>query len=173
MTPEVKKIAIIGSLALVGVAVLAYLAKQLELLQNACYTVAGAIIHEISGKKMSFTMLLNISNKSDIDFMVTNQKYNIYVNGMLVAVVQNPNDIKVRAKGMSTVNIEIDFNPQDLLKKGIENIAMLIANKNNIVIEVKGYLSLEAGIVNLKNYEVDERLSLKELLAPSVKTTKC
>lgn len=170
---DVKKIAIIGGLALVGIVVMAYLAKQVDLLKNACYTIAGAIIHEISFNKMSFTMLLNISNKSDIDFMVTNQKYNIYVNGMLVAVVQNPNDIKVRAKGMSTVNIDIDFNPQDLLKKGIENIASLIQNKNNIIIEVKGYLSLKAGVVNVKNYEVDERLSLKELFAPSTSTVKC
>lgn len=170
---DVKKIAIIGGLALVGIAVMAYLAKQVDLLKNACYTIAGAIIHEISFNKMSFTMLLNISNKSDIDFMVTNQKYNIYVNGMLVAVVQNPNDIKVRAKGMSTVNIDIDFNPQDLLKKGIENIASLIQNKNNIIIEVKGYLSLKAGVVNVKNYEVDERISLKELFAPSTSTVKC
>src|SRR3990167_10572004 len=167
--PNIKKIAIISGLGLAAIAVMAYLNKQTTLLKNACYTIAGAIINEISLTRMIFTLILNISNKSDIDFVVTNQKYNIYVNEMLVAVIENKNDIKVNSNGMSTVNIEVSFNPQDLLQKGRQNIALLMQDKNNIIIDIKGFLSIQAGFINVKNYEIDERLSLQELLSPSKK----
>jgi LEA14-like dessication related protein len=167
------KIAIIGGIALVGLSLAAYFNKQMRLLREACYTLAGAIINEISLTNVSFTLVLNISNKSDIDFTVTNQSYNIYVNDMLVATIDKKEDVRVLARGRSTVNINVAFNPQDLLSRGMQNIANLVRNKNNMIIEIKGYLSLSAGAVSITDYQVDERLTLAELLAPTPKEEKC
>jgi LEA14-like dessication related protein len=167
------KIGIIGGVALCGVLLISYFNRQMNLLRDACYTVAGAIINEITFNKVSFTMILNISNKSDIDFSVTNQAYNVYVNGMLVAKIDKADNIKVLGRGRSTVNINVAFNPQDLLKQGMQNIATLIDNKNNMIIEIKGYLSLRAGAVSVKDYQVDERLTLGEMLAPNPKEEEC
>ena len=169
----VYKISIIGGLGLGLIAVMAYFSKQSKLLSDACYTITGAIIHEINFNKVSFTMMLNISNNSDIDVTITNQRYHIYVNKMLVAKIDKPERVKVRANGKTTVNIDIKFNPQDLLKTGMQNIASLIQDKEKIIIELKGYLSLKAGLISVKDYEVDERLSLAELLAPTPSKEKC
>ena len=167
------KIAVLGGIALSFIALTSYFSKQANLLKDACYTVTGAIINEMSFNRVSFTMLLNIANKSDIDLTVNNQRYNIYINKMLVAKVEKKEKVKVRARGKTTVNIDVKFNPQDLLKKGMENISYLITNKDKLIIEIKGYLSLNAGVVKVKDYEVDERLSMKELLSPAPKTEKC
>ena len=167
------KIGIIGGIGLTLVAVAAYFEKQANLLKEACSTIAGAIIHQISFTNVSFTLMMNIANKSDIDFTVTNQKYNVYVNNMLVAKIDNPDTVKVNARGTSTVNINVKFNPQDLLKKGIQNITSLIKNKDNMIIEVKGYLSLKAGIISVTDYQVDERMTLKEILSPPKDVKKC
>ena len=40
-------------------------------------------------------------------------------------------------------------------------------------IEIKGYLSLRAGAVSIKDYQVDERLTLAEMLAPVPKEEEC
>lgn len=167
------KIAIIGGLGLGLVAIMAYFNKQANLLKEACFIVAGAIIHKISFDRVSFTMLLNISNRSDIDFSVINQKYNVYVNKMLVATIENPEKVDVKARGKTTVNIDVKFNPQDLLKQGIQNITALIQNKDNMMIEIKGHLSLKAGMISVTDYQVDERLTLKEILSPSKDSQKC
>jgi len=167
------KVGIFGGVALSLIMLSSYFNRQKKLLMDACYTVAGAIINEINFNVVNFTMILNISNKSDIDFSVTNQSYNVYVNGMLVAKIDKEDIIKVLARGRSTVNIAVSFNPQDLLKQGMQNIANLISNKNNMIIEIKGYLSLQAGAVSVKDYQVDERLTLGELLAPNPEKDKC
>lgn len=167
------KIAIFGGIALAGIALVSYFNRQMELLRDACYTMAGVIVNEIAFDNVSFTMMLSISNKSDIDFTVTNQSYNVYVNDMLVAKIDKEKNIKVLARGKSTVNINVAFNPQDLLSRGMQNIANLLKNKNNMVIEIKGYLSLSAGAVSIKDYQVDERLTLAELLAPPIREEKC
>lgn len=170
---NIYKIAIISGVGLSLIGVMSYLSKQAKLLSDACYTLAGAIIHQISFDRVSFTIKLDISNKSDIDFMISNQRYNIYVNKMLVAKIEKEGNVEVAANGRSTINIDVVFNPQDLLKQGMENIAQLIINKDKIIIEIKGFLSLKAGMINVKDYKVDERLSLAELLAPTPNNQKC
>ena len=167
------KIAILTAVGVGIVGVSSYFNRQMNLLRDACYTLAGAMINEISFSKVSFTMILSISNKSDIDFTITGQEYNIYVNSMLVATINNPEIVKVLARGRSTVNIAVSFNPQDLLKQGMQNIAALIGDKDSMVIEIKGYLSLNSGIVSIKDYKVDERLTMKELLSDISKPEKC
>ena len=167
------KVGIFGGIALGLIMLSSYFNRQKRLLMDACYTMAGAIINEISTETVSFTMILNIANKSDIDFSVSNQSYNVYVNGMLVAKIDKEEVIKVLARGRSTVNINVSFNPQDLLKQRMQNIANLIRSKNNMIIEIKGYLSLQAGAISVRDYQVDERLTLGELLAPTPKEQKC
>ncbi len=167
------KIGIGAGIILSLIAIAAYASKQAKLLADACSTVSGAIINEISFNKVRFTLILSISNRSDINFSITKQLYNIYVNKMLVARVDNVGKMVVNANGKSSVNINVAFNPQDLLKKGMENIAQLLADKDNMMIEVKGTMSIRSGIVSVGNYEVDERLTLKELLAPSPDSKKC
>lgn len=170
---DITKIAIFGGIGIGLIATMAYFSKQARLLQDACYTVTGAVIHQMGFNKFSFSMLVNISNKSDINFTVTNQRYNIYINKMLVAKIEREDKLVVIANGKTTVNIDVDFNPQDLLKQGMENILYLINDKEKIVIEIKGYLSLRAGMVKVKDYEVDERISLAELLTSSPKKENC
>lgn len=167
------KIAVGGGLTLIAIAALAYLNKQAKALYDACFTIAGAVVHTISFDNMEFDVLMSIKNTSDMSFTITNQNYNIYVNKMLVAEVENKENVKIASNGKSNMKINVKFNPQDLLKKGIENIAALLKNKDSLVIEVKGNISIGAGIVPFKNYKVDERLLMKELLSPSKKTNKC
>lgn len=169
----IHKISIVGGLGLVLIAISSYVAKQARLLKDACYTIVGAVIHNISYNNFSFSLLMHISNKSDINFSVSNQRYNIYINSMLVAKIEKPKIINVNAKGKTTVSIDVKFNPQDLLSKGMESIGYLIQDKTKIIIEVKGYLSLKAGVVTVKDYEVDERLTLADLLSGSPKNEKC
>ncbi|MDD3875385.1 MAG: LEA type 2 family protein [Bacteroidales bacterium] len=167
------KIAIGSGLSLIAIATLAYLNKQAKALYDACFTVAGAVVHTISFDNMEFDVLMSIQNKSDMSFTITSQNYNIYVNKMLVAEVANNENVKIASNGQSNMKINVKFNPQDLLKKGIENITALLKNKDSLVVEIKGNISIGAGIVSFKNYKVDERLLMKELLSPSKKTNKC
>lgn len=151
----------------------AWAAKQAKALYDACFTVAGAVIHTISTDKMDMDLMVNISNKSDVSFTITKQDYQVYVNKMLVAEVSKKENITVVSKGNTTMKINVKFNPQDLLKKGIENIANLIKNKDSLVVEIRGTISIGKGLISLNDYRVDETLLMKELLSPPKNNKKC
>lgn len=168
-----NKVIIGGGLALLSVMVMAYLHKQAQALYNACFTMAGVVVHTISFDKMDFDVLMSIKNKSDISFNITNQNYLIYVNKMLVATISNPENVTVYSRGISTTKINVQFNPQDLLQKGLENISKLIKNKDTLVVEIKGTISIGVGFVSYKNYRVDEKLLMKDLLSGTKSNTKC
>ena len=166
------KIAIGGTAVLAIVILSAWVAKQAKALYDACFTVAGAVIHTISIDKMDMDLLINIANKSDVSFTLTNQNYQVYINKMLVATVNNKENTTVVSQGNTTMKINVKFNPQDLLKKGIENIANLINNKESMVIEIRGSISIGKGLVSFNDYRVDETLLMKELLS-TPKNSKC
>ncbi|PIZ50436.1 hypothetical protein COY27_07175 [Candidatus Woesearchaeota archaeon CG_4_10_14_0_2_um_filter_33_13] len=166
------KIAIGGTAVLAIVILSAWVAKQAKALYDACFTVAGAVIHTISIDKMDMDLLINIANKSDVSFTLTNQNYQVYINKMLVATVNNKENTTVVSQGNTTMKINIKFNPQDLLKKGIENIANLIKNKDSLVVEIRGSISIGKGLVSFNDYRVDETLLMKELLS-TPKNSKC
>ena len=166
------KIAIGGTAVLAIVILSAWVAKQAKALYDACFTVAGAVIHTISIDKMDMDLLINIANKSDVSFTLTNQNYQVYINKMLVATVNNKENTTVVSQGNTTMKINIKFNPQDLLKKGIENIANLIKNKDSLVVEIRGTISIGKGLVSFNDYRVDETLLMKELLS-TPKNSKC
>jgi len=166
------KIAIGGTAVLALLLLSAWVTKQAKALYDACFTVAGAVIHTISMDKMDMDLLINIANKSDVSFTVTNQNYQVYINKMLVATVNNKENTTVVSQGNTTMKINVKFNPQDLLKKGIENIANLINNKESMVIEIRGFISIGKGLVSFNDYRVDETLLMKELLS-TPKNSKC
>ena len=160
---NITKIVIGGAIGVGMISLISYFYNQTKKLQEACYTIVGAVINEISFNNMNFDLLISISNQSDLSFKIDNQFYSIYVNKMLVSSIENKEKVSIGARNKSTIKINVTFNPQDLLKKGIENITSLLLKKDSLVIEIKGTLSLRAGIVSLKDYQIDERLSMKEL----------
>ena len=165
---------IIGGASLLGIVLVsAWVAKQAKALYDACFTVAGAIIHTISFDKMDMDLMVNIANKSDVSFTVINQDYQVYINKMLVAEITKNDNIKVVSKGNTTMKINVKFNPQDLLKKGIDNITNLINNKDRLVVEIRGTISIGKGLISFNNYRVDETLLMKELLSSPKNNKKC
>lgn len=170
---NIYKYVSIGAISIGLISLTRYFHKQSKLLASSCYAITGAIINQISFSSVNFTLLLNVKNKSDITFTVVNQKYTIFVNGMFVADIIKKDRIKVYSQNNTTLKIDVQFNPQDLLKKGLENIDLLLADKKKMVIQIKGSLSLKAGLVSLKNYQIDEVLKMSDLLDNKKKNTKC
>ena len=168
-----KKYLLFGAIGVALIGIATYVATQYKLLQNACFVVAGAIVNKLSLAQVKFTLLLNVKNNSDIDFVITNQQYDVYVNEMLVSKVDNPEKAEILSNGSTTFKINVDFNPQDLLRAGLENIEKLLLDKDKLVIEIIGRLSLRSGIVILNNYPIEERLTFKELLTKDAKTEVC
>jgi LEA14-like dessication related protein len=170
---KIPKIALGTGLVITAIALVGYFAKQASMLRKSCYTLAGAIINNISFNNVKLTLLVNIKNKSDIPFTVYNQRYSVYVNGLLVSKIERDGDSVIDAQSKSVFQVNVEFNPQDLLRAGIINIEPLLYDKEKLMIDLRGNISLKSGLVRIRNYKVEEKMSLKELLTPNPEDENC
>ncbi len=155
------------------IGVIGYLKKEFDRLENACYTISGGVIHALGLNNVKITLFFKIVNKSDISIEISNAVFNVYVNKMFVSKVLKSNKQLLKAGGETILMVDVEFNPQDLLKVGINNIAPLLTDKDKLVIGIKGSFDAVAGMVKLKSFPFEETITLKELLTPSDTAKKC
>ena len=152
---------IIGSLTLL----IGYFVRQFSLLTNSCYAVTGVVLHQLGIKRVKLTLLLKLQNKSDITIKITRQEYDIFFNDLQVAHFATTDEISIISNAIATLPILVDFSPIDLLQKGVNNIEMIISDKNNIRITTKGKITAHAGLAKVTDMPINVTMSLKDLLA--------
>lgn len=150
-----------------------YVIRQVNLLYNYCYAISGAIIKKISLDVVKFTILLKIQNRSDITLNLGRQEYLIYINEIYVTKVTYTEPKKLVSKTSETFPINVEFNPKDLLKAGLQNIQNIIFDKSKLIIGIKGKINAKAGLVSVNDLTIEYNLSLAEMLEPSPENEQC
>jgi len=173
MNPKLKYGLIIGALIVAGLGSLAYLKKQFNLIKDSCYTISGGIIHTLGLTNIKMTIFFKIVNESDITIKLSDMIFNIYVNNIFVTKISKPEEQVIFSKNEAIIQLEVQFNPVDLLKAGIKNIQSIIYDKEKLIINIKGTFSAKTGGVKLRNFPIDEKITLKELTTPSNTNKKC
>jgi len=173
MTPKTTKGLIIGGLRLATSLVVIYFRKQLKLLSEACYYISGGVVHALGMDNVSITIFLKVTNESDLTIDLSNMMFKVYVNKMYVTKIVKPEKQKILSKADVIIKLDFQFNPQDLLRAGLANIAPILYDKEKLVIDIKGSLSARTGIVTLRDFPIEESITLKEILAPSPDGNKC
>lgn len=158
------KKAIIPILSGLAVLVLAYGARQFYLLYKATFKVIRTKIKTISASQISLVIFAEIDSKSDVSAVVNGQHYDVFLNNELVSRIDAIERIHINSNGKTVIPININFNPSAVIKTGIANLANLLLDRSKVVIEIKGYLSMKVGIVELKNYPVNIKYTLQELI---------
>jgi LEA14-like dessication related protein len=173
MTPKLRNGLIVGGLSVATIALIAYFSRQVKLLKDACYTISGGIVQSLTLTNVKMTLFFKIVNESDLTIQVSDMIFNIYVNNMFVTNIKKPEAQTIYSKSNTIIKLEFEFNPADLLRAGITNIQTIIYDKDKLIISIKGNFTAKTGIVRVKNYPIDEKITLKELLSPSSTAKKC
>lgn len=173
ISPKLKKGLIFGGIAVAGIALFVYLKKQYDLLYNACYTIAGGVIHSLGLDKVKLTLFFKIVNESDINVEILNMDFNIYVNNMFVTKILKKEPQLLKSNTDTIIKLDVEFNPADLLRAGISSIEPILYDKEKLVITTKGTLSVKSGIIKLNKFPFSVDVTLKELLEPRKDADRC
>lgn len=173
ITPKLKYGLIIGGLLVAATGVAVYMKNQFKLIKDSCYTISGGVIHSLGLDSVKITLFFKFVNDSDLTIKISDMKFNIYVNKMFVTKILRNEEQTILSKASTIIRLDFDFNPKDLLRAGITNIEPIIYDKEKLVIGIKGSFSAKTGIIKLKNFPIEEDITLKELLTPSTKPKKC
>ncbi len=148
-------------LALTGIAL--YFKRQFGYLSDAITSVVGTKVHNIGISNIRFTLFINIKNKGDISATITKQSYHVYANNSLISVIKTEGKIKLKSHGDTVLPLIIEFNPQVVAVSALENLSGILNDKSPLNFLIKGDLSLNAGVISLKNYKFDITMSLAEI----------
>jgi len=172
-TPKLRNGLIIGGLLVATTGLILYFRRQMNLIMDACYTISGGVVHSLTMNSVKMTLFFKFVNESDLTIQVSDMVFNIYVNNMFVTKILKPDLQTLYSKSDAIIKLDFEFNPKDLLRAGITNIEPLIYDKEKLIIGIKGYLSAKTGIVKIKKFPIDEKITLKEILTPSLNPKKC
>ncbi len=140
-----------------------YIAAQIKKLQTGTFKVLGAKGLIINAGKLSFTLITQFKNNSNISATVTSQDYDVLINDKRVGTVSSKELVSIKAQDYNIVPLKVDVSLNSLLTESLANLSnFLNNNKDAIKIKLKGSLTWKKGILSASQpFEVI--YSLKEI----------
>ena len=158
---------ILGGVVLAGV-VGSHLYNQAQLLSKTCIKPAGFVPNTLTATSADINIKLALNNKSNIEYYLQNQVYNVYINDIFVGTIQNPNKIYVAPMRSTDVWLNVKFNPMQLVNLSWTTLKDLLIQNSNISIQLQGNAKITTGAGLLSyNYPVDTTFTLADLSSNS------
>lgn len=131
-----------------------YLAKQVRMLVRTKFAMSGIAINKITFKEINFSLWWKVTNNSDISFTISNQVYDVYLNGKLAKRVGNKPDVKISPHSVGKIPTNVVLDYKELVKIGLDNIGDLLDKdkRNKIQLEVVGTFTLKTSVFTLKDF---------------------
>lgn len=131
-----------------------YLMKQARKLVNTEFEFSKITLNSLSLEKVSITLWWKVVNKSDISVDVSNQDYDIFLNGRFIKKVGYTSPVKLKAKQTTYLPTYVVLTPKDVANIGIEN-ALLLTNdegQKKTTLLVKGKFTVKTSIFEVKKF---------------------
>ena len=130
-----------------------YMYKQAKILANTKYDMAGIKINKINFKEISMTLFWKIMNESDITFKISNQVYDVFLNGKFVKKIGYDPEVVVGAHSDSRIPTLIHLTTKDIANVLGNNAEGFFteSGRKKLYLEVKGTMTVGADIVKVRN----------------------
>ena len=146
-----------------GAIVTARAMRVIKKLKKARYDVGkGFKVRKLSKNEVVIRIVFWVENPSDINMVVTRQKYDVLVNGWKVGEITNANPYRIDAQSKSYFPLDIRFDPKDIIRAGKANLTQILNNPNSLRIRLKGRLTLVSGFFYVKGFPLDLDYTLAE-----------
>jgi LEA14-like dessication related protein len=131
-----KKPLIIGLVTAVGVAGL-LLYMQFKKLMDYKLSFRSIRVKKINTKELDLSLGLNFENKSDIQVVLTNQTYKIYINSVLISTVVSNKEAVIAAKSTTPLNFDVSVGSKGIgeLLKTMNFNELLNINKQRLRVD--------------------------------------
>lgn len=126
-----------------GVAV-TYIVQQVKKLVNTEWSLVGTQVKKISFNEISIILWWRVLNASDFSFEVSNQVFDVYLNGTFIKKVGFSPKVKIPTNSDSRIPTNVFITPKELLSAGVNFLDLLIneQGRSKLFLEVKGTMDL-------------------------------
>lgn len=99
--------------------------------------------------RIKMNIVVNYTNKMDIDVVLTDQQYDIYLDGYYATTLKNPDTITLKANATTEIPLDLDFNPSQVFKQLNIGPAKLLTDYKNIRVKLVMRLKWKALFFNI------------------------
>ena len=140
--------------------------KQYKLYEQSEFDFLRAKINKITFKGVTITMFFTFNNRTDVNFSVEGQRYDIYLNGKFYKTLSNPNIIEIPSKETAVIPITVDIEYGDVSRVLFQNISEIARNWKKLVMGVNGHLTInvEGKVLQLKDFPIEYEDSLENIV---------
>jgi LEA14-like dessication related protein len=146
------------------------IARQVSLLKKTCIKIVSYTLSGVLTKQASLSVMLQITNNSDIDLQAKNGNFDIYLNNVFISKVQVPITQALNKHQTIQLPLTAYFNPGTVITQGLQS---LLSNPSNVRLTIKGKVSVMSSIIAINNLKIEETILLQDILKPSSSNKKC
>jgi len=143
-------------------------------LTKICYKLWGFKIVDIGKKDIKFNLVIMVKNPARVDLNIEGYEFDVEVNGVPVARIENNNEKVIDGQGVSYLTIPISFGYEKFIKKTnwAELVALFITGQSDkIFISLNG--KFMGGIFKIPiSRKVKVKMSLAEIAKNSESKTE-
>jgi LEA14-like dessication related protein len=143
-----------------------YLLKQTRALVNTDFELTKTQINKLSLKEVSITLWWRVVNKSDIGIVVSNQVYDIFLNGRFLKKVGSGIPVEVAPLAETMIPTYIVFSPREALLVGVNNFASLLSadGRRNLNLKVTGTMDVKTSVFSVKKFPFEYSDSIQNIM---------
>ena len=134
-----------------GVA-LTYIMQQVKKLVNTEWSLIGTQVKKISLNEINIILWWRVLNDSDFSFEVSNQVFDVYLNGTFIKKVGFSPKIQIPTNSDSRIPTNVFITPKELLSTGVNFLDLLVneQGRSKLFLEVKGTMDLAVDKLPIK-----------------------
>jgi hypothetical protein len=170
------KISVFAGIAVIGYGVYMLINEQIRLIFSYCYRIKNIAIRSFKKDNINLKIDVLLKNQSDIGLEIISYNFDIYLDGIKVFNVKDPDThINWAARGVSLVSTEVAFNPTEVFNA--TNLQKLLSksafNYKQIAVRTKGIVSVKHGFIKAKNVPLDITMTIDEIMQDDPKLEVC
>lgn len=110
--------------------------KQMKKLEDYKVEFQKLVVKKVSKDQIIMDIFMLFTNNSNLGVTLSKQVYDIYANDVYITTMTNNAPNTIDAKSTSSIGMQLDIKPADLIAKGVTNPLQLLTKKENITIKI-------------------------------------
>ena len=163
-----KRGLIIALIILALLVVGAYLYLQYRKLIEAKWTFAGKRLKRFGLDRIVFEIFYDVDNRGDLEIAISEQEYDIFLNGRFISKVVNIDNVSINARSVSRMPLTVEVKTADFMKVlGSNWQAILLGDRSRVIFTVDGHFTMKMGALAFKQFPFSQTFTLASIMNDS------
>ena len=98
---------------------------------------------------------IGLRNKSDLDIVLFNQKFDVLINGNLLTTILVDNPFIMKSNSTSQMPLHILVDTKNLKGAILSNISDLILHRDKVIVSIKGNVGVKVDFIRVPSYKIE------------------